>query len=74
MKLSIFAIAALAIVACSCTPSQSTSEEISWNAFCQQRGYALNDKSDTAVNDYLDTWRGSADEDAALEAAGVQAF
>lgn len=48
--------------------------EISWNAFCDARGYDRNDNTYTAVNEYLDTWCGSVDEEAALIEAGVEPY
>lgn len=48
--------------------------EISWNAFCDARGYDRTDNTYTAVNEYLDTWCGSVDEEAALIEAGVEPY
>lgn len=48
--------------------------EISWSAFCAARGYALDDNTFQATNEYLDTWCGSADEEAAFIAAGVEPY
>jgi hypothetical protein len=75
MKKIIFTLIALAAVTvldgCSAT---KTAEELSWQAFCQARGYELSDQSADVVNEYLDTWRGTAAEEAALDAANVQPF
>ena len=50
--------------------------EISWNAFCDARGYDRDDNRDdntfSAVNEYLDTWCGSVEEEKAYISAGVQ--
>lgn len=48
--------------------------EISWAAFCDARGYALDDNSAPVVNEYLDTWCGSADEEAAFINANVTPY
>lgn len=48
--------------------------EISWAAFCAARGYALDDNTYQATNEYLDTWCGSVDEEAAFIAAGVELY
>ncbi|PWB04382.1 MULTISPECIES: lipoprotein [Bacteroidales] len=48
--------------------------EISWNAFCDARGYDRNDNTYTAVNEYLDTWCGSVEEETALIEAGVEPY
>ncbi|ROS79767.1 hypothetical protein EEL34_15330 [Muribaculaceae bacterium Isolate-039 (Harlan)] len=48
--------------------------EISWNAFCDARGYDRADNTYSAVNEYLDTWCGSVDEEAALIEAGVEPY
>lgn len=47
---------------------------ISWAAFCAARGYDLNDNTYQATNEYLDTWCGSVDEEAAFIAAGVKPY
>lgn len=48
--------------------------EISWNAFCDARGYDRADNTYSAVNEYLDTWCGSVDEEAAFIKAGVEPY
>ena len=48
--------------------------EISWSAFCAARGYDLNDNTYPAINEYLDTWCGSVDEEAAFIKAGVEPY
>lgn len=48
--------------------------EISWSAFCTAHGYAHNDNTYQATNEYLDTWCGSVDEEAAFIAAGVEPY
>lgn len=67
---------AIAATLTGCTTWQSVLDarraEISWSAFCAARGYDLDDNTPAAVNDYLDTWCGSADEETALVAAGIE--
>lgn len=48
--------------------------EISWSAFCAVRGYDINDNTYQATNEYLDTWCGSVDEEAAFIAAGIEPY
>lgn len=48
--------------------------EISWNAFCDARGYDRNDNTYLTINEYLDAWCGSVDEEAALIKAGVEPY
>lgn len=47
-------------------PVQLTSEEISWIEFCKAKGYDVNDNSEQVVNEFLDTWRGSVEEERAF--------
>lgn len=64
----------------SCNTTNNLSEEelhrISWKAFCNTFGY--NDKLDAnnqeAINDYLDSWRGSADEEDAFSKLGINPY
>ncbi len=46
--------------------------EASWNAFCAARGYNPSDNTYNAVNEYVDTWCGSAEEERALIRAGIK--
>lgn len=48
--------------------------EISWEAFCDARGYDYDDNTSETTNEYLDTWCGSADEEEAFIAAGVEPY
>ena len=48
--------------------------DVSWSAFCAARGYDLNDNTYQATNEYLDTWCGSVDEEAAFIEAGVEPY
>lgn len=73
-------ILTLAIVAAltGCKSNQAALDakraEISWSAFCAARGYAHDDNTYQATNEYLDTWCGSVDEEAAFIAAGVEPY
>lgn len=48
--------------------------EISWEAFCAARGHNATDRSEDTVNEYLDTWRGSAEEDSVLIQNNTEPF
>lgn len=48
--------------------------EISWNAFCDARGYDRNDNTYLTMNEYLDTWCGSVEEEDAFIKAGVEPY
>ena len=80
MKKIILSLAILAILAdlTGCTSQQAALDEqraeISWSAFCAARGYALDDNTYQATNEYLDTWCGSVDEEEAFIAAGVEPY
>lgn len=54
--------------------SDNESAEISWNAFCDAHGYDRNDNTYLTVNEYLDAWCGSVDEEAAFIKAGVEPY
>lgn len=69
-------IAASILAGCATARTASVSDkmrcEISWNAFCDDRGYDHNDNTSPTVNEYLDTWCGSVNEENALIKAGVK--
>lgn len=46
--------------------------DVSWKAFCESTGLQLADTSRNAIDEYLDTWRGSALEEEALIANGIE--
>ncbi len=54
-------------------PSVLDPEEISWVEFCRHNGYDPHTQNDTVINEFLDTWRGSALEEEALARHGAQA-
>lgn len=72
------ALATAMLTGCTSTKLAAVSDnergEISWNAFCDARGYDRADNTYTAVNEYLDTWCGSVDEEAAFIKAGVEPY
>lgn len=78
MKKIILTIAIMAALLTGCKSQQEALDarrsEISWSAFCAARGYALDDNTYQATNEYLDTWCGSVDEEAAFIAAGVKPY
>ncbi len=80
MKKYIILIALSVAVLTGCTTNKLASVsdevrgEISWNAFCAARGYDRNDNTYLTVNEYLDTWCGSVDEENAFNKAGVEPY
>lgn len=78
MKKATFVLALVAMHLTGCKSSQASLDclraEISWSSFCAARGYDLNDNTYQATNEYLDTWCGSVDEEAALIEAGVEPY
>lgn len=76
MKKAILTLAITAASLTGCKTNQVALDQhradISWSAFCAARGYDLNDNTSQATNEYLDTWCGSIDEEAAFIAAGVE--
>lgn len=47
-------------------PAQLDSVEISWIEFCKAKGYDVNDNREEIINEFLDTWRGSVEEERAF--------
>lgn len=74
----ILGIATSMLAGCTTNKLASVSDElrgeISWNAFCDARGYDRNDNTYHTVNEYLDTWCGSVDEENAFSKAGVEPY
>lgn len=74
----LIALSAAMLTDCTSTKLASVSDnergEISWNAFCDARGYDRNDNTYTAINEYLDTWCGSVEEEKAFIKAGVEPY
>lgn len=67
--LSILTIVATLIANCN---TEKRADEASWQAFCESRGYDVADTTYDVSVEYLDTWAGSAEEEAALTKAGVK--
>lgn len=73
-------ILTLAIIAAltGCKSQQAALDElradVSWSSFCAARGYDINDNTYPAINEYLDTWCGSEEEERAFVNAGVKPY
>jgi len=52
--------------------ADNTLDEISWTAFCAARGHNLNDSTSETINEYLDTWCGSVEEEQVFINEGVE--
>lgn len=79
MKRTILTLAILAAALTGCRSSQpaavrDTRADISWAAFCAARGYDPAISTYDTINEYLDTWCGSAAEERAFIAAGVKTY
>ena len=73
IRLSIMGIALAGIMAAaslytSSTPAPSTltSDEISWIEFCKARHYDPHTEDEEIINEFLDTWVGSIEEERAF--------
>ena len=70
IRLSIFGFGIAGLMAVACylpsnteqLPAALTSDEISWIEFCKARGHDIHDSSDETVEEFLNTWVGSAEE------------
>lgn len=77
MTKAILTLVISAAILAGCTSLRNTSDleaaraDLSWTAFCADRGHSLRDRSQETLDEYLDTWCGSADEEAAFLAAGL---
>lgn len=58
--------AAIFLSATTPTAATLTPEEISWAEFCKARGYDVSDNRDEVINEFLDTWVGSVEEEQAF--------
>ena len=54
--------------------NDSRRAQTSWQAFCTAHGYDFNNDTDSILDQYLDTWHGSAAEENALREAGFETF
>lgn len=74
IRLSImgFCVAGLMAAACIMRPSVSSysaplrSDELSWIEFCKARNYDPHTEDDEIINEFLDTWVGSVEEERAF--------
>lgn len=78
MKKTIIALTLASVLLPGCSTAKHNLDEyrayISWIAFCSNRGHSINDNTYDVTNEYLDTWCGSVDEEAAFIAAGVEPY
>lgn len=78
MKKVTITLALVAILLTGCKTNKATLDnlraEISWSSFCAARGYDPADRTFPATNEYLDTWCGSSEEEAALIKAGLKPY
>lgn len=78
MKKIILTLAIMAVLLAGCMSQQEAldarRDAISWAAFCTARGYELDNNTYQVTNEYLDTWCGSTEEEAAFIAAGVKPY
>ncbi len=76
-KIILIVLTASILTACTSTKLFKASDDIrcetSWSAFCASRGHDRDDNSSSVINEYLDTWCGSVEEEKALIKAGVGA-
>lgn len=71
IRISVLGFAVAGLMAFSCWPSSETTEntstlspeEISWIEFCKARGYDIHDDRDEIINEFLDAWVGSVEEE-----------
>lgn len=74
VRLSIFGFGIAGLMAVACylpsnteqLPAALTSDELSWIEFCKARGYDTHDNRDEIINEFLDTWVGSMEEERAF--------
>ena len=75
-KATIIIAIAVAAILTGCTTVKNTTDEqrdyISWVAFCANRNYNINDNTGEVINEYLDTWCGSVEEEEAFIANGIE--
>lgn len=76
MKKATLIIIVAALSACSSTRNllpDRTDYDLSWSLFCDAHGYDVADRDNSqACDEYLDTWRGSAEEEEALLKSNVE--
>lgn len=78
MKKTIITLALATAILTGCTTNKAALDQlradVSWTAFCSARGYDINDNTYPAINEYLDTWCGSVEEEEAFIKAGVKPY
>lgn len=77
MKILTALIIAATLTACNTISDAELNEmrsRVSWQAFCRQTGHDIDDNTFPTLNQYLDAWVGSADEEDALIAAGIKPY
>lgn len=78
MKKVTIILAIVAALLTGCTTSEQALQDrrnyVSWTAFCANRGYNINDNTYPAINEYLDTWCGSVEEEQAFINAGIKPY
>ena len=77
MKTTIIILAIAAAALTACTSGKTLADRrayVSWTTFCATRGYNINDNTHAVANEYLDTWCGSTEEEAAFIAAGAKPY
>lgn len=76
MKKYIIALTLVSLLLTGCKTSEQVKQErreyVSWIAFCATRGHDINDNTHSTINEYLDTWCGSVEEEEAFIKAGVE--
>lgn len=47
---------------------------VSWIAFCAERGYQSSDTTSAVLDEWLDSWTGTPEEEQALLCAGIEEY
>lgn len=56
------------------TPTAEEVDEVSWKFYCERYEVNPDEPTNEQLNTYLDCWRGSAEEEEALESIGLRTF
>lgn len=73
--LALMGVGFIALCVASSHSEPADARWVSWQTFCESRGYDPLEQDDPAhINEYLDAWRGSVAEEQALIAAGCEIF
>lgn len=76
-KIILILALAAAVLLAACTSSRTLEDRrmyVSWTAFCATYGYHADEDSDSIINEYLDAWCGSVQEEEAFIMAGVKPY